>query len=279
MRAVVTAASLLSSPTRRHGDFCRAPERKGRPAASMLVAENSIQTCTPSFGFTQGVWPQGRVILFPVFSVPKKTYPRKHANSIEFEFRARNDSKIERLQQSLTSIAFEDPLQNLCLRSSSRSSGEWGEVFPVCKYGEKDHNIALGLPGPSSVPVKCMYSHLGRNNDPEKPRIKCKKTPQTPQPRTARGCDLSGFNSIWNKQLTCSPLDQKGRKIGLWPHQNGKSDPFLSIIEAIYFFLVDYPLLIENAKCSGKREMRECNCISKSERSGMWGIVPDQTAK
>ena len=78
-------------------------------------------------------------------------------------------------------------------------------------------------------------------------------------------------------------VELKTRKTCFWRHQKGKPDTFLSTIEAIYYFLVDYHTdvlkekykgqydnllffysfmyqLIKNAKCSGDKETRKITC-------------------
>lgn len=57
------------------------------------------------------------------------------------------------------------------------------------------------------------------------------------------------MDSTWNQTNTtvtesscrgCYKVELKTRKIFFWCHQKGKSDTFLSTVEAIYCFLVDY---------------------------------------
>uniref|UniRef100_A0A2K6EEK2 tRNA-uridine aminocarboxypropyltransferase 1 n=1 Tax=Propithecus coquereli TaxID=379532 RepID=A0A2K6EEK2_PROCO len=82
------------------------------------------------------------------------------------------------------------------------------------------------------------------------------------------------------KKLEPAFVELKTRKTCFWRHQKGKPDTFLSTIEAIYYFLVDYHTdvlkekykgqydnllffysfmyqLIKNAKCSGDKETRK----------------------
>ncbi|XP_008568652.1 PREDICTED: DTW domain-containing protein 1 [Galeopterus variegatus] len=175
----------------------------------------------------------------------------------------------------------------------------------IPEYEEKDHEVALVFPGPQSVSIKDISFHLqkriqnnvrDKSDDPDKPSFKRKKTEEQ------QSCDLSDnkckdtilkkiilIDSTWNqtnKILTDERLqgllqvELKTRKTCFWRHQKGKPDTFLSTIEAIYYFLVDYHTdmlkekyrgqydnllffysfmyqLIKNAKCSGDKETRK----------------------
>ncbi|XP_023394826.1 tRNA-uridine aminocarboxypropyltransferase 1 isoform X2 [Loxodonta africana] len=175
----------------------------------------------------------------------------------------------------------------------------------IPEYEEKDHEVALVFPGPKSVSIKDISSHLqkrirnngsGKNDDPDKPSVKRKK---------AEGQDVCDFSeskwkgttlkriifidSTWNqtnKIFTDERLqgllqvELKSRKTCFWRHQKGKPDTFLSTIEAIYYFLVDYHTdilkekyigqydnllffysfmyqLVKNVRCSGDKETRK----------------------
>ncbi|XP_062061865.1 tRNA-uridine aminocarboxypropyltransferase 1 isoform X1 [Lepus europaeus] len=175
----------------------------------------------------------------------------------------------------------------------------------IPEYEEKDHEVALVFPGPQSVSIKDISFHLQKriqdnirvkNDDPDKPSVKRKKTEEL------EDCDLIDskckdmtlkkiifIDSTWNqtnKILTDERLqgllqvELKTRKTCFWRHQKGKPDTFLSTIEAIYYFLVDYHTdilkekykgqydnllffysfmyqLIKNAKCSGDKETKK----------------------
>ncbi|XP_028362192.1 tRNA-uridine aminocarboxypropyltransferase 1 [Phyllostomus discolor] len=172
----------------------------------------------------------------------------------------------------------------------------------IPEYEEKDHEVALVFPGPKSVSVKDISFHLqkrvqnnvrGKNDDPDKPSVKRKKTEE--QDLNDGECKeptlkkIIFIDSTWNqtnKILTDERLqgllqvELKTRKTCFWRHQKGKPDTFLSTIEAIYYFLVDYHTdvlkekykgqydkpfifysfmyqLIKNAKCSGDKETRK----------------------
>ncbi|XP_034849514.1 DTW domain-containing protein 1 [Mirounga leonina] len=172
----------------------------------------------------------------------------------------------------------------------------------IPEYEEKDHEVALVFPGPKSVSVKDISFHLqkriqnnvkGKNDDPDKPFIKRKKTEEQDL-NDSNGQDTTlkkiiFIDSTWNqtnKIFTDERLqgllqvELKTRKTCFWRHQKGKPDTFLSTIEAIYYFLVDYHTdilkekyqgqydnllffysfmyqLIKNAKCSGDKETRK----------------------
>ncbi|XP_035115514.2 tRNA-uridine aminocarboxypropyltransferase 1 isoform X1 [Callithrix jacchus] len=172
----------------------------------------------------------------------------------------------------------------------------------IPEYEEKDHEVALVFPGPQSISIKDISFHLqkriqnnirGKNDDPDKPSFKRKRAEEH------EFCDLNDskykgttlkkivfIDSTWNqtnKIITDERLqgllqvELKTRKTCFWRHQKGKPDTFLSTIEAIYYFLVDYHTdilkekyrgqydnllffysfmyqLIKNAKCSGDKE-------------------------
>ncbi|XP_042326892.1 tRNA-uridine aminocarboxypropyltransferase 1 [Sceloporus undulatus] len=174
-------------------------------------------------------------------------------------------------------------------------------------YEETKHEIALIFPGPNSILV---------NDIPHSLQNKCKKnvsndkdgdTATEPALKNARvelgdDCNLDEqldsrskntplkkiifIDSTWNqtnKIITDERLqgllqiELKSRKTCFWRHQKGKPDTYLSTIEAIYYFLVDYHKdllkekyegqydnllfffsfmyrLIKNAKCSVGKE-------------------------
>ncbi|XP_058525014.1 tRNA-uridine aminocarboxypropyltransferase 1-like [Ochotona princeps] len=175
----------------------------------------------------------------------------------------------------------------------------------IPEYEEQDYEVALIFPGPQSVSIKDISFHLqkrmqdnirDKSDDPDKPTVKRKKTEEM------EDLDLIGskgkgtilkkiifIDSTWNqtnKIFTDERLqgllqvELKTRKTCFWRHQKGKPDTFLSTIEAIYYFLVDYHTeilkekytgqydnllffysfmyrLIKDAKCSGDKEKRK----------------------
>ncbi|XP_023579865.1 DTW domain-containing protein 1 isoform X2 [Octodon degus] len=135
--------------------------------------------------------------------------------------------------------------------------------------------VALIFPGPQSISIKDISFHLqkriqskGTADDPEKLSLKRKRTDEQ------ASCDLSEgkckgvalkkvifIDSTWNqtnKIVTDERLqgllqvELKTRKTCFWRHQKGKPDTFLSTIEAIYYFLVDYHADILKEKYKGQ---------------------------
>ncbi|XP_055991375.1 tRNA-uridine aminocarboxypropyltransferase 1 [Sorex fumeus] len=172
----------------------------------------------------------------------------------------------------------------------------------IPEYEEQDHEVALVFPGPKSVSIKDISFHLqkriqnnirDKNDDPDRPSIKRRKNEeQGLNDSKCKGAILKKIifiDSTWNqtnKIFTDERLqgllqvELKTRKTCFWRHQKGKPDTFLSTIEAIYYFLVDYHTdilkenykgqydnllffysfmyqLIKNAKGSGERETRK----------------------
>lgn len=172
----------------------------------------------------------------------------------------------------------------------------------IPEYEEKDHEVALVFPGPKSISIKDISFHLqkrihnnvrSKNDDPDKPSIKRKKIEE--QDLNDSKCKVTTLKKIifidstWNqtnKIFTDERLqgllqvELKTRKTCFWRHQKGKPDTFLSTIEAIYYFLVDYHTdilkekykgqydnllffysfmyqLIKSAKCSGDKKTRK----------------------
>lgn len=145
----------------------------------------------------------------------------------------------------------------------------------IPEYEEKDHEVALIFPGPQSISIKDISFHLqkriqnkGKTDDPKRPSFKHKKTEER------ESCDLNDskckgptlrkvifIDSTWNqtnKIVTDERLqgllqvELKTRKTCFWRHQKGKPDTFLSTIEAIYYFLVDYHTDILKEKYKGQ---------------------------
>lgn len=172
----------------------------------------------------------------------------------------------------------------------------------IPEYEEEDHEVALIFPGPKSVSIKDISFHLqkriqknvrGKNDDPDKPSSKRQKTEELglndSKCKETTLKKIIFIDSTWNqtnKIFTDERLqgllqvELKTRKTCFWRHQKGKPDTFLSTIEAIYYFLVDYHTdilketykgqydnllffysfmyqLIKNAKCSGDKETRK----------------------
>ncbi|XP_061451805.1 tRNA-uridine aminocarboxypropyltransferase 1 isoform X2 [Rhineura floridana] len=174
-------------------------------------------------------------------------------------------------------------------------------------YEEMRHESALIFPGPNSVSVndipQCLQNKFKKNDcDKNKdssaePVLKCAKI----EPGSNSNLGDHKFHSMsknavlkkivfidstWNqtnKIITDERLqgllqiELKSRKTCFWRHQKGKPETYLSTIEAIYYFLVDYHKellkekyegqydnllfffsfmykLIKNAKCSAGKE-------------------------
>ncbi|XP_067999858.1 tRNA-uridine aminocarboxypropyltransferase 1 isoform X2 [Melanerpes formicivorus] len=138
--------------------------------------------------------------------------------------------------------------------------------------------IALVFPGPNSVSVKDIAFHLQKyvkknvsDNDDDCSREPFLKQAKIEPEEEKNECISSNksegtllkkiifIDSTWNqtnKIITDERLqgllqiELKTRKTCFWRHQKGKPDTYLSTIEAIYYFLVDYhqEILKENYK-------------------------------
>ncbi|XP_062998383.1 tRNA-uridine aminocarboxypropyltransferase 1 [Elgaria multicarinata webbii] len=174
-------------------------------------------------------------------------------------------------------------------------------------YEEMRHEIALIFPGPNSILVndiplslqnKCKEDvNYKKDDSSAEPALKCVKLESGNDRDLGEHKLHSRFkdavlkkivfiDSTWNqtnKIITDERLqgllqiELKSRKTCFWRHQKGKPDTYLSTIEAIYYFLVDYHKellkekyegqydnllfffsfmykLIKNAKCSAGKE-------------------------
>lgn len=135
----------------------------------------------------------------------------------------------------------------------------------IPEYEGKDHEVVLVFPGPQSISIKDVSFHLqqriksksrSKTDDLDVPPFKLKRT------EVEGGSDLNEslhqgpalkrvvfIDSTWsqtNQIISDERLQEllqvelKTRKTCFWRHQKGKPDTFLSTIEAIYYFLVDY---------------------------------------
>ncbi|XP_015267275.1 PREDICTED: DTW domain-containing protein 1 [Gekko japonicus] len=150
-------------------------------------------------------------------------------------------------------------------------------------YEEMKHEIALIFPGPNSVSVNDIP--LSLLNKLEK-KVGCKRVNDLPVEPVLKHAkvepasdsdfgDLSSHSAIkntglkkiifvdstWNqtnKIITDERLqallqiELKSRKTCFWRHQKGKPDTYLSTIEAIYYFLVDYHRELLKEKYEGQ---------------------------
>ncbi|CAD7682246.1 unnamed protein product [Nyctereutes procyonoides] len=88
-----------------------------------------------------------------------------------------------------------------------------------------------------------------KNDDPDKPSIKCKKTEE--QDLNENKCQYTTLKkTIFIDRLL--QIELKTRKTCFWHHQKRKSVTFLSITESIYSFLVDYHTDILKKKYQGQ---------------------------
>ncbi|XP_071424368.1 tRNA-uridine aminocarboxypropyltransferase 1 isoform X2 [Pithys albifrons albifrons] len=140
----------------------------------------------------------------------------------------------------------------------------------IPEYEEKRHEIALIFPGPNSVSVKDLAFHLQKHSpkgvcnsdddcskEPVLKQAKIEPKEEKPPDDCTSGSRNEGtrlkriifIDSTWNqtkKIITDERLqgllqiELKTRKTCFWRHQKGKPDTYLSTIEAIYYFLVDY---------------------------------------
>lgn len=135
----------------------------------------------------------------------------------------------------------------------------------IPEYEGKDHEVVLVFPGPQSISIKDVSFHLqrrieskGRSRTDDLDRPPC----QLKRAKVEEGCDLNEslckgpalkrvvfIDSTWSQtnQIASDErlrellqVELKTRKTCFWRHQKGKPDTFLSTIEAIYYFLVDY---------------------------------------
>ncbi|XP_021050464.1 DTW domain-containing protein 1 [Mus pahari] len=140
----------------------------------------------------------------------------------------------------------------------------------IPEYEGKDHEVVLVFPGPQSISIKDVSIHLqqrieskGRNkaDDLDVPACKLRRTQVE---NTSRGPELKRvvfIDSTWNQtnQIASDErlrellqVELRTRKTCFWRHQKGKPDTFLSTIEAIYYFLVDYHSEVQKEKYRGQ---------------------------
>ncbi|MBN3270975.1 DTWD1 protein, partial [Polyodon spathula] len=121
----------------------------------------------------------------------------------------------------------------------------------IPEYEDKRHEIVLVFPGPDSVTVEDIINRLLRLADRgslygEAPSLK-KEAKQGRHKHVLKRVVF--IDSTWNqtnKIVTDERLqallqvELKTRKTCFWRHQKGSPDTYLSTIEAIYYFLVDF---------------------------------------
>ncbi|XP_077173472.1 tRNA-uridine aminocarboxypropyltransferase 1 [Paroedura picta] len=150
-------------------------------------------------------------------------------------------------------------------------------------YEERKHEIALVFPGPNSVSVSDIPLALLNKLETKAAREKDDDLPAEPVPKHAKvepagdgdfgeldprnAVKTTGLKKIvfvdstWNqtnKIITDERLqallqvELKSRKTCFWRHQKGKPDTYLSTIEAVYYFLVDYHRELLKEKYKGQ---------------------------
>ncbi|XP_043837274.1 LOW QUALITY PROTEIN: tRNA-uridine aminocarboxypropyltransferase 1 [Dromiciops gliroides] len=137
----------------------------------------------------------------------------------------------------------------------------------IPEYEEKKHEIVLVFPGPNSVSVEDISLHLHKYITSNTLYSSKNDRPDVPNKRQKMEIEENGdagdsskkggtllkkvifIDSTWNQTHKIIAderlqgllqVELKTRKTCFWRHQKGKPDTFLSTIEAIYYFLVDY---------------------------------------
>lgn len=147
----------------------------------------------------------------------------------------------------------------------------------IPEYEGKDHEVVLVFPGPQSISIEDVSFHLqkrieskGRNkaDNLDVPPRKLKRTTDKEgwdlHESTRQGPELKRvvfIDSTWSQtnQIASDErlrellqVELRTRKTCFWRHQKGKPDTFLSTIEAIYYFLVDYHSAVQKEKYRGQ---------------------------
>uniref|UniRef100_A0A7N4UXJ6 tRNA-uridine aminocarboxypropyltransferase 1 n=1 Tax=Sarcophilus harrisii TaxID=9305 RepID=A0A7N4UXJ6_SARHA len=150
----------------------------------------------------------------------------------------------------------------------------------IPEYEERKHEIVLVFPGPNSVSIEDISLHLHKhspsnvlysseNDRPEKLPNKRQKmeveengdAKDSSKRDSALLKKVVFIDSTWNQTHKIIAderlqgllqVELKTRKTCFWRHQKGKPDTFLSTIEAIYYFLVDYHTAILKEKYKGQ---------------------------
>ncbi|XP_026532877.1 DTW domain-containing protein 1 isoform X2 [Notechis scutatus] len=129
-------------------------------------------------------------------------------------------------------------------------------------YEEMQHEIALIFPGPDSVSIsniplslqaKCKTKGLSAEPAPKCAKLEPSHSRSMSEDRLSKSENalkkIVFIDSTWNqtnKIITDERLqgllqiELKSKKTFFWRHQKGKPETYLSTIEAIYYFLVDY---------------------------------------
>ncbi|KAK6475208.1 DTW domain-containing protein 1-like [Huso huso] len=157
----------------------------------------------------------------------------------------------------------------------------------IPEYEDKRHEVVLVFPGPDSVTVEditnrllrladrdspCLQDHHRSAEEPAPKRMKQDTTAEdgevpSPKKEAEQGRHkhllkrVVFIDSTWNqtnKIVTDERLqallqvELKTRKTCFWRHQKGSPETYLSTIEAIYYFLIDF-----HQKCLSEEYHRE----------------------
>ncbi|KAG8440514.1 hypothetical protein GDO86_006316 [Hymenochirus boettgeri] len=132
----------------------------------------------------------------------------------------------------------------------------------VPKYDEQKHEVVLVFPGPNSLSLRDGLLYLSRLskmqvsvNEPSSKRPKCNGENNSENVNQSGDClkKIIFIDSTWNqtnKIISDERLqglvqvELSERKTCFWRHQKGTPSTYLSTIEAIYYFMIDYHTLI-----------------------------------
>ncbi|XP_001380508.1 tRNA-uridine aminocarboxypropyltransferase 1 [Monodelphis domestica] len=150
----------------------------------------------------------------------------------------------------------------------------------IPEYEERKHEIVLVFPGPDSVSVEdislYLHKHIPSNALDSSKNDRSDNLPNKRQKvEGEEDRDVGDINrkddsllkkvifidSTWNQTHKIIAderlqgllqVELKTRKTCFWRHQKGKPDTFLSTIEAIYYFLVDYHTAVLKEQYKGQ---------------------------
>uniref|UniRef100_A0A2D4NF04 tRNA-uridine aminocarboxypropyltransferase 1 n=4 Tax=Micrurus spixii TaxID=129469 RepID=A0A2D4NF04_9SAUR len=143
-------------------------------------------------------------------------------------------------------------------------------------YEETQHEIALIFPGPNSVSISNIPLSLQAKRKMDIKGLAAEPSPKCAKLEPSHSSSMSEdklpksenalkkivfIDSTWNqtnKIITDERLqgllqiELKSKKTCFWRHQKGKPETYLSTIEAIYYFLVDYHKEVLKEKYDGQ---------------------------
>ncbi|KAG9489310.1 tRNA-uridine aminocarboxypropyltransferase 1 isoform X2 [Eleutherodactylus coqui] len=142
-------------------------------------------------------------------------------------------------------------------------------------YDKQIHEVVLVFPGPNAVPLKDGLQYLAQYNQkkdfPEpnikRPRLDIDKSDDEDKTMKGTGENIKYLkkvvfiDSTWNQTnkiisderlqgLVSVELTEQ--KTCFWRHQKGKPDTYLSTIEAIYYFMMDFHMQILERDYNGE---------------------------